>query len=284
MRLELRDDASSKFWEVDRKGKVLRICWGRVGTSGQVQEKSFATPQAAETERDKLIASKRKKGYVDARGGATKVSGGKRSATRVASAALANPRCIHVGHVSYNAHPASPLVIGDFDVMKGWEGDPDGGKRGKVKIATGTVINVDLQLVAPDVFQVGNDVVLLAEEDHNKSLLQRYELDELKAELVRSASTSYGSWRLEIPSAAVVVSIAYNATPEAGADTSHLDPIVFRRGEQPVLPKKRPSKPLWTDEPSKRALAVIPVTAGTYAIQNSETERFFRCTIRRVGD
>lgn len=69
MRLELSEGTSHKFWEIVRKGKVLHIAWGRIGTAGQAQDKSFGSPEAAEREYARLVASKRKKGYVDAGGG-----------------------------------------------------------------------------------------------------------------------------------------------------------------------------------------------------------------------
>ncbi len=67
-RLELSDGASHKFWEVSRQGATLRTRWGRIGTDGQTQDKAYASPAAAQQELDKLVASKRKKGYGDAKG------------------------------------------------------------------------------------------------------------------------------------------------------------------------------------------------------------------------
>jgi predicted DNA-binding WGR domain protein/uncharacterized protein YjbI with pentapeptide repeats len=66
MRFELSEGTSNKFWEIVRDGKVLRLRWGRIGTDGQRQDKTFSSPDAALKEHDKLVASKRKKGYAEA--------------------------------------------------------------------------------------------------------------------------------------------------------------------------------------------------------------------------
>lgn len=71
MRLELSDGKSHKFWEITQAGKALHIRWGRIGTDGQEQTKAFANADAARRELDKLVASKRKKGYAEAGGRAT---------------------------------------------------------------------------------------------------------------------------------------------------------------------------------------------------------------------
>ncbi|MFZ5894574.1 MAG: WGR domain-containing protein [Myxococcota bacterium] len=67
-RFELVEGGSSKFWEVEAKESTLTVRFGRIGTKGQTQEKSFASEAAAIAERDKLIRDKTKKGYraVDA--------------------------------------------------------------------------------------------------------------------------------------------------------------------------------------------------------------------------
>ena len=67
-----------------------------------------------------------------------------------------------MGNVYYNAHPASPLVIGDFQIMKGWKGNDD---NEVIDIGTGKVFVCDLDLVAPEVFVKGNEVVLMTEMD-----------------------------------------------------------------------------------------------------------------------
>ncbi len=60
-----QDEKSHKFWAVEQQGNELHICWGKVGTKGQNQVKSFADAAAAEKAELKLIAEKTKKGYVE---------------------------------------------------------------------------------------------------------------------------------------------------------------------------------------------------------------------------
>ncbi len=60
-----QDEKSHKFWAVEQQGNELNISWGKVGTNGQSQVKSFADAAAAEKAELKLIAEKTKKGYVE---------------------------------------------------------------------------------------------------------------------------------------------------------------------------------------------------------------------------
>ncbi|HFQ0156385.1 TPA: WGR domain-containing protein, partial [Escherichia coli] len=60
-----QDEKSHKFWAVEQQGNELHINWGKVGTNGQSQVKSFADTAAAEKAALKLIAEKVKKGYVE---------------------------------------------------------------------------------------------------------------------------------------------------------------------------------------------------------------------------
>ena len=56
---------SAKFWEVVIDGADLTIRFGKLGAAGQTTVKSFASPEAAAAEAEKLIGSKTKKGYVE---------------------------------------------------------------------------------------------------------------------------------------------------------------------------------------------------------------------------
>ncbi|MFK8004316.1 MAG: WGR and DUF4132 domain-containing protein [Polyangiales bacterium] len=64
-RFELSDGKSNKFWSVKRKGAVVTVSYGRIGTDGQTKDKAHADGDAAETAMEKLVASKTKKGYVE---------------------------------------------------------------------------------------------------------------------------------------------------------------------------------------------------------------------------
>src|SRR5262249_4691749 len=69
VQLEVEEGTSSKFWRARVEGKTLYVNWGKIGTNGQTQVKELADPAVAKREYDKLVAEKRKKGYVDAGGG-----------------------------------------------------------------------------------------------------------------------------------------------------------------------------------------------------------------------
>ena len=64
-RFEFSEGSSNKFWQACLQGSDLKISWGKIGTTGQQQTKSFASPTAAQAELDKLVAEKSKKGYVE---------------------------------------------------------------------------------------------------------------------------------------------------------------------------------------------------------------------------
>ena len=57
--------ASRKFWQVTQKGSELYVQYGRIGTRGQTQLKTFDNPDEAERDALKLIREKLNKGYVE---------------------------------------------------------------------------------------------------------------------------------------------------------------------------------------------------------------------------
>jgi uncharacterized protein (TIGR02996 family) len=59
------DAKSHKFWTIDVSGTSFTVTYGKVGTPGQTQTKSFGSPEQAQAEADKLIREKLKKGYVE---------------------------------------------------------------------------------------------------------------------------------------------------------------------------------------------------------------------------
>lgn len=64
-RYEFIEGTASKFWEVEAKETSLTVRFGKIGTNGQTQTKSFDTSAAATKERDKLIKEKTGKGYKE---------------------------------------------------------------------------------------------------------------------------------------------------------------------------------------------------------------------------
>ena len=67
--LEFEEGTSSKFWRARVEGKTLYVNYGKIGSNGQTQVKDFSSPDLAEKEYGKLVAEKRKKGYIDHGGG-----------------------------------------------------------------------------------------------------------------------------------------------------------------------------------------------------------------------
>jgi len=62
---EFVNDASSKFWEVWVDNTCLCVRFGKIGTNGQTTIKDLPSATAAEDARDKAIAQKIKKGYLE---------------------------------------------------------------------------------------------------------------------------------------------------------------------------------------------------------------------------
>jgi len=64
-RFEFVGGSSQKFWEISVAGTAFTVRFGRIGTSGQCQTKTFANEGKAKQEAARLIAEKLKKGYVE---------------------------------------------------------------------------------------------------------------------------------------------------------------------------------------------------------------------------
>ena len=62
---EFVDAKSSKFWEVWIEKTSLCVRFGKIGTNGQTTLKEFHDAEAAQQARDKAIAEKIRKGYVE---------------------------------------------------------------------------------------------------------------------------------------------------------------------------------------------------------------------------
>ena len=63
---EFKDKTSSKFWEIDAKGKTVTVRYGKIATDGQTTVKTFASPKEATDHAAKVSAEKVKKGYKKA--------------------------------------------------------------------------------------------------------------------------------------------------------------------------------------------------------------------------
>jgi predicted DNA-binding WGR domain protein len=62
---QFNEGSSNKFWSIELREQSLIVHYGKIGTNGQAQEKSFTSAEAAKKEHDKLVAEKTKKGYVE---------------------------------------------------------------------------------------------------------------------------------------------------------------------------------------------------------------------------
>jgi DNA ligase-1 len=64
-RFVFQDGKSEKFWEIAVDGTNVAVRFGRIGTSGQTNAKSFPSIDAARKHADELIQEKTKKGYEE---------------------------------------------------------------------------------------------------------------------------------------------------------------------------------------------------------------------------
>ncbi|VAW72261.1 hypothetical protein MNBD_GAMMA12-1678 [hydrothermal vent metagenome] len=62
-RYEYDDGTSQKFWEINIINDTYEVCYGKIGTKGQISIKNFSSDQEAQLAADKITASKVKKGY-----------------------------------------------------------------------------------------------------------------------------------------------------------------------------------------------------------------------------
>lgn len=76
-RFTFQEGSSNKFWEIELDECEFNVRYGRIGTDGQTQSKSFASASEAKKQYEKLVAEKLKKGYVEESstiGGASKTA------------------------------------------------------------------------------------------------------------------------------------------------------------------------------------------------------------------
>ena len=62
-RFEFVGGGADKFWEISVKGKEVEVHFGRNGTHGQREVKTFADEAKASRHADKKVAEKVRKGY-----------------------------------------------------------------------------------------------------------------------------------------------------------------------------------------------------------------------------
>src|SRR5437763_2586368 len=57
------DARSNKFWTIELHGKSFTVTYGRSGSKGRTQTRTFAGEEQARREHDKLVREKLAKGY-----------------------------------------------------------------------------------------------------------------------------------------------------------------------------------------------------------------------------
>ena len=62
-RFEFVEGTSSKFWEITTDHREATVRYGRIGSNGQTQTKSFTSDAAANTDALRQINAKLAKGY-----------------------------------------------------------------------------------------------------------------------------------------------------------------------------------------------------------------------------
>ncbi|EMY14962.1 WGR domain protein [Leptospira weilii str. Ecochallenge] len=67
--LTYKDDKSDKFWNIEVSGESFTVTYGKTGTAGQTQTKTFGSEEECQKEAKKLLSEKLKKGYAEDGGG-----------------------------------------------------------------------------------------------------------------------------------------------------------------------------------------------------------------------
>ena len=63
---EYTDEVSNKFWEINLKGKIVTLTYGKIGAKGQKTLKDdFATGEEAKKFTESKIREKINKGYIE---------------------------------------------------------------------------------------------------------------------------------------------------------------------------------------------------------------------------
>ncbi|EMY78961.1 WGR domain protein [Leptospira weilii serovar Ranarum str. ICFT] len=73
--LTFKDDKSDKFWQIEVSEDSFTVTYGKTGSSGQTQTKSFDDEEECLKEAKKLLAEKLKKGYIEGEAQTSSTSG-----------------------------------------------------------------------------------------------------------------------------------------------------------------------------------------------------------------
>lgn len=183
----------------------------------------------------------------------------------------------YIGKVYYKAHSATPIVIGDFEVMKHWPGATDGEAEGELEVGDHTAIGfTGAELASPHLFTTARGATLLIPPRSYGRSVAAPAGEALAKLLDADADETFEEHALDVPSGALVITVAYNATPEEGAATDHLDDACFYKGV-PLLPRTAPSEAVYLTE-----LAIVPVAAGRYTVRIGKVDGYERCELVRA--
>ncbi len=115
-RFEFEAGSSHKFWEITVEDNAFTVRYGKVGTEGQTQTKSYKDEAKATAEADKKITEKTKKGYVEVE------SGGSPAGASKTKTGVRNPE-LEQAIFAAPEHPQAWSVYADW--LQG-QGDPWG--------------------------------------------------------------------------------------------------------------------------------------------------------------
>src|SRR4051812_45719564 len=102
---QFSDAKSHKFWTIDVRGNAFTVTYGKVGSAGQTQTKTFPTADKARAEADKLVAEKTRKGYVELTPKAVRTD---REALEAAVRANPDDRAAHAALADYLIEQGDP--------------------------------------------------------------------------------------------------------------------------------------------------------------------------------
>ena len=63
--MEFSQAGTNKFWEATLDGRKFKVHWGKIGTKGQSQTRTFRTEEEALRKFETMARSKVRKGYVE---------------------------------------------------------------------------------------------------------------------------------------------------------------------------------------------------------------------------
>ena len=151
-RYEFRDGTSGKFWEIELSGSEFTVRYGSLGAKGREQTKSFATPELARREHDKLVAEKLRKGYAAVGDAGAPAAAPAAPPSGPAAPAGAPPSAAALRRDFYVYNEATGMLVTSARLGgKGWD---NGGKAWEKGVRNGALFPVELVQDDPFVIRV----------------------------------------------------------------------------------------------------------------------------------